>query len=113
MDGSHQVFMNSDATVFFLDVLPSLPAGLLVGIHDVFLPDDYPPEWANSFIAEQYLLAAYLLAESPWLQPELVTSYVNEHRELHEIVLPRWLRVSALRGLQDTGHTFWLTIGAH
>ena len=30
-DGSHRVLMNSDVTVFFLEVLPQLPAGVLVG----------------------------------------------------------------------------------
>ena len=44
LDGSHRTFMNSDATVFFLEVLPALPAGVLVGVHDIFLPYDYPAE---------------------------------------------------------------------
>ena len=34
MDGSHRVFTNSDASVFMLDVLPLLPPGVLVGIHE-------------------------------------------------------------------------------
>jgi hypothetical protein len=37
-DGSHRVFQNSDVTTFFLDVLPRLKAGILVHIHDIFLP---------------------------------------------------------------------------
>ena len=47
-DGSHRTFMNSDATVFFLEVLPTLPAGTLVGIHDIYLPDDYPADWTTA-----------------------------------------------------------------
>jgi hypothetical protein len=43
MDGSHRVFTNSDSTVFFLDILPRLGDGVVVGIHDIFLPFDYPP----------------------------------------------------------------------
>ncbi len=61
IDGSHLALMNSDATVFFLEMLPRLPAGVLVGIDDVFLPWDYPPQWAGRFYGEQYLLAAFLL----------------------------------------------------
>ena len=53
--------MNTDATVFFLDVLPRLPEGVLVGIDDVFLPWDYPPTWTERVYGEQYLLAALLL----------------------------------------------------
>jgi Methyltransferase domain len=61
LDGSHVALMNSDATVFFLEVLPRLPAGVLIGIDDVFLPWDYPPTWAGRAYGEQYLLAAHLL----------------------------------------------------
>lgn len=61
LDGSHVALMNCDATVFFLEVLPRLPAGVLVGIDDVFLPWDYPPTWIGRVYGEQYLLAAYLL----------------------------------------------------
>jgi hypothetical protein len=60
-DGSHRVFTNSDVAVFFLEILPSLPPGVLVHIHDIFLPLDYPPEWNDRFYSEQYMLAAMLL----------------------------------------------------
>jgi len=62
-DGSHRVFTNSDVTVFFLEILPSLPPGVLVHIHDINLPLDYPPEWNDRFYSEQYMLAAMLLCE--------------------------------------------------
>jgi hypothetical protein len=60
-DGSHRSFMNSDVTVFFLEILPRLRPGVLVGIHDICLPLDYPPAYAPHFYSEQYLLATYLL----------------------------------------------------
>jgi hypothetical protein len=78
-DGTHRVFMNSDVTVFFLDVLPNLPPGVLVGIHDIHLPDDYRPEHANRYYSEQYLLAAYLLGESSWMRPVLPCWYASHH----------------------------------
>jgi hypothetical protein len=65
IDGSHVVGMNSDAVVFFLEVLPRLPAGVLVGIDDVYLPWDYHPTWVARGYGEQYLLAAYLLGGAP------------------------------------------------
>jgi hypothetical protein len=61
IDNSHGCFQGSDATAVFLDLLPSLPAGVLVGIHDIFLPFDYPDIWRLRFYNEQYALAAYLL----------------------------------------------------
>src|SRR5262249_13315340 len=37
LDGSHRAFMGSDVTVFFFEVLPRLPAGVLVHVHDIVL----------------------------------------------------------------------------
>ncbi len=64
LDGTHRVFQNSDATVFFTEVLPRLRRDVIVGVHDVFLPDDYPRRWRRRYYSEQYLLAAWLLAGS-------------------------------------------------
>ena len=61
IDNSHHCFQGSDVTAVFLDLLPALPAGVLVGIHDIFLPFDYPEVWRRRFYNEQYLLATYLL----------------------------------------------------
>lgn len=61
-DGSHRSFQNSDVTVFFIDILPELKAGIEVGIHDVFWPWDYPPAWVERYYNEQYMLGAYMLA---------------------------------------------------
>ena len=61
LDGSHRAFTGSDATVFFCDVLPRIAPGVLVGIHDIFLPDDYPEPFMERHYSEQYLLAALLL----------------------------------------------------
>ena len=46
IDGSHMAFMNSDAAVLLHrgTTRPSAP-GVLVAVHDVFLPWDYPPTW--------------------------------------------------------------------
>lgn len=60
-DGGHRSFQNSDVTVFFTEILPSLPRGVVYGLHDVFLPFDYPADWTGRFYNEQYLLMAYLL----------------------------------------------------
>jgi hypothetical protein len=62
VDNSHRMFPNSDATVFFLDVLPNLPEGVIVHVHDIYLPYDYPQFMCDRFYSEQYGLAAFLLA---------------------------------------------------
>lgn len=61
-DGSHRSFQNSDVTVFFTEILPELTSGVIVHIHDIFLPYDYPPDWLGRLYNEQYLLAAMLLS---------------------------------------------------
>lgn len=64
LDSSHRAFSNSDVTVFFTEILPRLPHGLVYAMHDIFLPYDYPKAWVEEqklFYNEQYLLAAYLL----------------------------------------------------
>jgi predicted O-methyltransferase YrrM len=111
MDGSHRVFMNSDATVFFLDVIPRLNDGVVVGVHDIFLPFDYPPEWASSFYSEQYLLAAYLLAETPFIKPILPCTYIlaNSERYPSRLVGNPHFAEAARRWNEQVppGVTFW------
>ena len=108
MDGTHRVFTNSDAVVFFLDVLSELSPGVLVGIHDVHLPDDYRPDHTNRHYSEQYLLAAYLLADSNWIQPVLPCWYASHHPELGAIA-----RSLVPQTCRSPGVIFWLKIEPH
>ena len=62
IDSSHRVFTNSDVAAFFLEILPRLRPGVLLHIHDIFLPWDYPVTWSKRYYSEQYLLATWLLA---------------------------------------------------
>lgn len=58
IDGSHRAFPNSDVMVFFCEIIPKLPAGLLYAIHDIALPDE---AFTDRYYNEQYMLSAYLL----------------------------------------------------
>ncbi|MGH2874412.1 MAG: class I SAM-dependent methyltransferase [Solirubrobacteraceae bacterium] len=107
-DGSHRAFMNSDAVVFFLEVLPSLRDGVLVGIHDILLPWDYPPRWAHRYYSEQYLLACFLLAGGDRLHPVLPCHYVSVHPELSGILDPLWSD-GRLGGPAAPSYAFWLS----
>jgi predicted O-methyltransferase YrrM len=63
IDSSHVLRAGSDVQYEFLEVLPRLPAGVLVHVHDIFLPYDYPRQWLvdeHRFWNEQYLLQAFL-----------------------------------------------------
>jgi hypothetical protein len=67
-DGSHRCFPGSDVTLFFVELLPALPPGVIVHIHDIFLPGDYPANAASRYWSEQYLLATWLLGGSQDLE---------------------------------------------
>jgi hypothetical protein len=109
VDGSHRAFMNSDSVAVHLDVLPDLPDGVLMGIHDVLWPDDYFPGWSEYWWNEQYLLGALLLGEPSWLQPVLATYYASQHEELRHVLDPLWDDPRLAR-VSRWGVSFWLTV---
>lgn len=106
-DGSHRVFMNSDVAVFFLDVLPELPAGVLVGIHDIYLPDDYPADIAERYYSEQYMLAAYLLGGAE-VEIVLPAWWASTDSQLGGMLDGLWSR-PGLEQVDRHGVSFWFT----
>lgn len=65
IDSSHILMPGSDVDLLFGHVLPALPAGVLVQVHDIFLPDDYPPAWDWRGYNEQQGVIP-LLASGGW-----------------------------------------------
>jgi hypothetical protein len=76
-DGSHRCLPASDVTVFFLELLPMLPSGAMVHIHDVYLPADYPAATFCRFWSEQYILAAYLLGGARGIEITLPCAHLT------------------------------------
>jgi predicted O-methyltransferase YrrM len=63
-DGSHCSKTASDVNYFFFEILPRIKPGVLIHLHDIFLPYDYPEEWMferGQTWNEQYLLQAFLM----------------------------------------------------
>lgn len=63
IDSSHVLRTGGDVFFEFLHVLPNLKEGVVVHIHDIFLPYEYPQHWIERrryFPTEQYLLQAFL-----------------------------------------------------
>lgn len=63
VDTTHTVRTGGDVTHIFLEIVPRLAPGVVVHVHDVFLPYEYPREWVvdhRRAWAEQYLLQAFL-----------------------------------------------------
>jgi len=109
IDNSHRILPNSDSTVFFLEVLPALAKGVIVHIHDVYLPYDYPRFMCDRFYSEQYGLAMWLLANPDKFEILLPNYFISEDKELAEILSPYW-KEPALRNVERHGGSFWFRI---
>ena len=107
IDNSHRSFPNSDVTVFFTEILPPLKSGCHYGIHDIFLPSDYPASWLSRFYNEQYLLMAYLLGGANGDEIVLPVHYVQQTPALLEVLDPL-IRHPALGGVTALGGAFWM-----
>lgn len=63
-DGSHVARAGSDVNWFFFEVVPRLADGVVVHVHDVYWPTDYPDHWIFERAQtwnEQYVLQAFLM----------------------------------------------------
>lgn len=87
IDSSHVCKIGSDVEFLFMEVLPRIRPGVVVHVHDIFMPLEYPKQWVldrHRFWNEQYLLQAFLsfnttfevLWAGQWMHikyPELLT----------------------------------------
>lgn len=67
IDSSHVIKTGNDVHFLYLEVIPRLAKGVLIHVHDVFLPREYPSRWVldeNRAWNEQYLLQALLVHSS-------------------------------------------------
>lgn len=60
IDSSHVLMPGSDVDFLLNGVWPRLPAGVLVHVHDICLPDAYPEDWTWRGYNEQNAVAARL-----------------------------------------------------
>jgi predicted O-methyltransferase YrrM len=109
VDNSHRVFPNSDATVFFMDVLPYLKPGVIVHVHDIYLPFDYPQEMCDRYYSEQYALAAFLLANPQKYHTIMPNYFVSEDQVLNKVLNPIWEHPS-MPMVERHGGSYWLQI---
>ncbi len=74
VDSSHILMPGTDVDFLLNEVLPILPAGVLLHLHDIFLPDDYPASWGWRGYNEQSGVAALL--DGRW-EPLFASRYVS------------------------------------
>jgi len=109
IDNSHRILPNSDSLVFYLELLPRLKKGVIVHIHDIYLPYDYPQFMCDRFYTEQYGLAMYLLANPKKYEPILPNYFISEDKELSALISPIWEHEN-LKNVERHGGSFWLRI---
>lgn len=64
IDSSHVLRIGSDVQYEILEILPRLKKGVIVHLHDIFFPLEYPKDWITKemrFWSEQYVLQAFLM----------------------------------------------------
>ncbi len=69
IDSSHVIRPQGDVLFEYLELLPTLNKGVIVHVHDIFLPRNYSKDWLEdkvSFWNEQYLLEAFLSHNQSW-----------------------------------------------
>jgi Methyltransferase domain len=83
IDSSHAVKIGGDVNYLFLEVLPRLKPGVIVHIHDIFLPFEYRRDWVMEqfrFWTEQYLLQGFLMFNSEF-EVLMANSYLNHYHQ--------------------------------
>lgn len=82
IDSSHVIRPQGDVLFEYLELLPRLRSGVLVHIHDIFTPQDYPEDWVVDFVRqwnEQYLLEAFLTFNSQFRVLGALSWLTNHH----------------------------------
>lgn len=102
IDTSHVVKAGSDLTTIFSRILPSLPAGVLVHIHDIFYPWEYPMSWLEEGRAynETYFVRAFLQFNSAFEILYFNHYMETRHRDEIDRRLPGFFK--------DVGRSLWL-----
>lgn len=92
IDSTHVSRAGSDVNQLFFEILPILPAGVHVHIHDIFYPFEYRMDWIELGISwqEAYLLRAYLIGNTS-VQLTWFNHYLQQlHHDAVAAQIPQW-----------------------
>lgn len=104
IDSSHVSKVGSDVNYLFFEVIPRLKSGVIVHVHDIFLPDDYPEDWALHQCRnwnEQYVLHAFLQFNSEWRILWAAHLMKSRHEDAVHKIFPRFPTLGG-------GGSFWM-----
>jgi len=103
IDSSHVVRIDGDVPHLFLEVLPRLKPGVIVHVHDVFLPRQLPREW----VVEEMRF---------WCEQDLLQAFLAFNREFEVLLSNSFLGLRHERAMRDVfprspwwgGGSFWM-----
>jgi predicted O-methyltransferase YrrM len=107
IDSSHMIRPQGDVLCEFLEILPRLKPGVVVHLHDIFTPRDYPPHWIARDVHmynEQYLLEMLLSSGRGFEIIGAVNLLAHAYPEALAAKLPIW---AAERAVREPG-SFWM-----
>lgn len=102
IDSSHVAKVGSDVVYLLTDILPLLQRGVIIHIHDIYWPFEYPEEWVFSGRAwnEAYVVKAFLQYNSCF-EILVFNSYLAiHHHSLMKQCLPLFV--------PDAGGSLWI-----
>lgn len=102
IDSTHVSKVGSDVNTLIFDVLPMLRPGVVVHVHDIFYPFEYPKEWVFYGLAwnEAYVLRSFLMFNGDF-RILFFNSYLQQfHAETVVEALPLWAR--------NAGGSIWM-----
>lgn len=105
IDSSHTVKIGGDVVYELLEIIPRLKKGVLIHIHDIFMPLEYPKTWVKNrhlFWTEQYLLQAFLAFNRHF---EILWSAGYMHAKMPEVLAHYFPDYDSTR--QQAG-SFWM-----
>jgi len=108
IDSSHVIRPYGDVLHEFLVLVPDLPEGVYVHVHDIFTPRDYPDEWLRKerrLWNEQYLLEALLNTTDRYEVVLMVNWLKHNHFASFAEVFPH-----AGKHLEHEPGAFWFRI---
>lgn len=105
IDSSHVAKTGSDVNYLFFEVLPRLKAHVLIHVHDIFTPFEYPKEWVlkpDTWFGfnELYLLRAFLMYNQQF-KIRLFNTYLETH-------YTEWFRKHMPLCLKNPGGSIWI-----
>jgi hypothetical protein len=107
IDTSHTVKTGGDVPWIFEEVVPRLGIGVVVHIHDIFLPGDYPPEWVLDGWGwnEVYLVRAFLSFNSAF---EVVFSVKWMQWNAQDVLVEAFPGLARPEHAERSGSSLWI-----